>query len=55
MSVSPFGRENKKSVDFREWLNENNAETVDVPAGAFKESGTLIATKIIKIIKKEAC
>ncbi|MCL2837772.1 MAG: methyltransferase [Oscillospiraceae bacterium] len=51
MSVSPFFRTNKKSVEFRQWLEQNNAEIVDVKAGEFKESGTLIPTKIIKVVK----
>ena len=51
VSVSPFFRTNKKSVDFRNWLDENNAEVIDIPAGAFKASGTNIPTKIIKIVK----
>lgn len=51
MSISPFFRTNKKSVDFVEWLNDVKAEIVDVPEGAFKTSGTMIRTKIIKIIK----
>ena len=52
VSVSPFFRNNKKSVDFRNWLDDNGAEVIDVPAGAFKASGTNIPTKIIKIIKE---
>jgi len=49
MSPSPFFRENKTSVDFREWLRAVDAEVIDVPEGAFKESGTTIRTKIVKI------
>jgi predicted RNA methylase len=52
-SPSPFFRGDKKSVSFREWLDELGAEIIDVPEGAFKVSGTNISTKIIKI-KKEA-
>jgi hypothetical protein len=51
MSPSPFFRTNKKSVDFRNWLEKLGTEIVDVAPGAFKESGTQIATKIIKVIK----
>jgi predicted RNA methylase len=36
VSVSPFFRANKKSVDFLEWLNESGAEIIDIPAGVFK-------------------
>jgi len=48
-SVSWKWRDNKKSADFREWLNEHGAEIIDVPAGAFKASGTMIPTVIIKL------
>jgi len=49
MSPSPFFRDNKASVGFREWLREVYAEVIDVPEGAFKDSGTTIRTKIVKI------
>jgi predicted RNA methylase len=52
VSVSPFFRTNKKSADFRDWLDANSAEVIDVPAGAFKASGTNIPTRIIKIVKE---
>ena len=51
MSVSPFFRTNKKSVDFIEWLNRNDAEVVNVAPEAFRESGTSIPTRIIKVKK----
>ena len=51
ISTSPFFRTNKKSVDFRAWLSCVNAETVDNEPEAFKESGTLIPTKIVKVKK----
>lgn len=51
VSVSPFYRTNKKSVDFREWLESLNAEIVDVDVGAFKTSGTAIAMKVVKVVK----
>lgn len=51
VSPSPFFRTNKKSVEFREWLEKVNAEIVDIPEGAFKGSGTMIRTHIIKIKK----
>ncbi len=49
MSVSWTFRNNKKSIEFRAWLEQNNAEIIDIESGAFKASGTLIPTKIIKI------
>ena len=41
----------KKQVLFREWLDERNADVVDIPAAVFKESGTKIATCRITIHK----
>lgn len=52
VSQSPFFRENKKSVEFRKFLEDNNAQIIDLPEGIFKESGTMVRTKIIKIIKR---
>ena len=51
VSESPFFRNNKKSVEFREWLEKMNAEIIDLEAGAFKESGTMVKTRIIKVRK----
>lgn len=51
VSPSPFFRTDKKSVAFREWMQNVNADVIDVPEGAFKESGTMIRTKIIKVRK----
>jgi predicted RNA methylase len=52
VSESPFFRDNCKSVEFRRWLNENRAEIVENDAGAFKESGTMVKTRIIKVCKQ---
>ncbi|MBQ4120450.1 MAG: class I SAM-dependent methyltransferase [Clostridia bacterium] len=51
VSCSPFFRTDKKSVAFREFLDEVGAYVEEVPEGAFKESGTMVRTKIIKITK----
>ncbi|MDF2879641.1 MAG: type restriction-modification system methyltransferase subunit-like protein [Clostridiaceae bacterium] len=51
VSESPFFGKNKKSLEFRDFLSLNNAEIFDLPVGAFKESGTLVKTRIIKIKK----
>lgn len=40
---------NSKEVKFRKWLQDLNATIIDVPSGAFSESGTDIATTIIII------
>lgn len=53
VSESPFFRENKKSVEFRKFLEDNNAEVIELPEGAFKESGTMVKTRIVKINKGE--
>lgn len=42
----------KKETEFKNWLQQLGAEIIDVPAGTFKESGTSIATVIIKIHKR---
>lgn len=51
VSESPFFRENKKSVEFREFLKKNDTEIIKNDEGAFKESGTMINTRMIKIVK----
>lgn len=52
ISESPFFRENKLSQEFRRWLNENNAEVQSLASGIFKESGTLVKTRMIKVRKQ---
>ena len=42
---------NKKETEFRQWLEDVNAEIIEIEAGKFKESGTMIGGVIIKIIK----
>jgi phospholipid N-methyltransferase len=51
VSESPFFRENKKSVEFREFLDNVNAEIIKNPEGTFKSSGTMVRTRIVKIVK----
>ena len=51
MSNSPFFRTDKKSIAFREFLEENNAFVEELPEGAFKESGTMVKTCVVKIKK----
>jgi hypothetical protein len=46
-----FGSQ-KKQVAFREWLDEVGANVTEVPAGAFKESGTNVASVIVEITKQ---
>lgn len=42
---------NKKETEFRQWLEEMDAEIIEVAANEFKDSGTAIATVIIVIDK----
>lgn len=42
----------KKQVEFKNWLNEIEAEVINIEKGAFKESGTAVGGKIIIINKK---
>lgn len=51
VSESPFFRSNKKSVDFRAFLDEHEAVIVPLEEGAFKESGTMVRTRLVKIVK----
>ncbi|MFP3835380.1 hypothetical protein [Chryseobacterium sp. SIMBA_028] len=41
----------KKQSDFRNWLKEREAKVIDIPRGAFKESGTMVGGKIVIINK----
>ena len=50
---SPFFRTDKKSVLFREFLEENGAEIYWQAAGAFHESETEIVTRLVKIRKRQ--
>lgn len=51
VSESPFFRSNKKSMDFRAFLEEREAVIVPLEEGAFKESGTMVRTRLVKIVK----
>jgi len=42
---------NKKETAFRKWLEDVNAEIIEIEEGEFKESGTMVGGIIIKIIK----
>lgn len=50
-STSWLNGSQKKQVAFREWLSGVGAEVANVDAGAFKSSGTSVATVIIMIDK----
>ena len=51
VSESPFFHSDMKSVVFRDFLREHNAEVYKLDAGAFRESGTEICTRLVKIRK----
>ena len=51
MSPSWRYRDQRWASDFRDLLAENNGTVSEVPAGAFKESGTMIQTVIVTMDK----
>ena len=51
MCESTFFRSDKKSVEFRDFLDSVYAQTVKLESGAFHESGTDVVTRIVKIRK----
>lgn len=51
MSTSWTTGNKKKQVQFREFLENVNAEVLDIPKGTFKESGTMVGGKIVIIDK----
>lgn len=53
MSPGPFFRQDRKATEFRAWFDELGGERRDLPAGAFKESGTGTATVMVIIDKPE--
>lgn len=44
-------RQDKRAKEFRELIEKANGVEDDIPSGAFKESGTMIGTKMIKLYK----
>jgi predicted RNA methylase len=51
VSESPFFRDNHKSVDFRAFLDREDAEVTNLEPGAFAESGTGVKSRIICVRK----
>lgn len=41
----------KKEMSFRKWLEEHNAEITPINQGEFKDSGTMVRTCIVRIVK----
>ena len=50
-SESPFFWANQKATMFREFLDSRGAEIVKLDEGAFKESGTMVRTRLVKLKK----
>lgn len=48
----PFFRSDKKSAQFREFLSKFKAEIIKLPEGTFKNSGTMVNTRLVKIINE---
>lgn len=51
MAESAFFRQDKKSVEFREWLKVVGGQSEKLPAGSFKESGTMVNARLVVIHK----
>jgi predicted RNA methylase len=53
VSAGALGRQDKKGTEFRRFLEAHNAVIRDVPAGAFKASGTSVAAKFVAVSKSK--
>lgn len=51
MGAGVLFRENKKTVKFREWLDEVGGDIEKLPEGSFKPSGTMVNTVLVTIGK----
>lgn len=51
MSPGPFYRSDRKAEEFRAWFDALGGDREEIPAGAFKASGTDIATVLVEIRK----
>ena len=49
MSASVLFRDNKKTVEFRNRINDLNGEFIELDNGVFKESGTMVKTCIVVV------
>jgi hypothetical protein len=52
MCEGPFYREDKKAIAFREWLDKVGGSE-KLPEGSFKESGTMVSTRLVVIRKPQ--
>lgn len=51
MSLGVMFRQNKKTLAFWDKVKEYKFETINLPPGAFKISGTMVNTIILKVVK----
>ena len=51
MSTPSEFRTDRKSTEFRDWLNTVNATWESLPDGSFKSSGTGVATRMLVVEK----
>jgi len=51
MSPGPFYRKDQKCVEFRRWFDQVGGYKIDIEAGEFKQSGTMVSTVMIIIEK----
>lgn len=53
MSEGPFFRSDRLSEHFRKWLADRKGTSIPLEPGAFKESGTMVKTRIVVIDKEK--
>lgn len=53
-SLHAFMASERKCEHFCHWLEDVEASVDDLPAGTFKESGTMVATKLVEILRPRA-
>lgn len=51
ISEGPFFRQDRASVDFRAWLEENGGYDITLPPGSFNHSGTGVSARIVVVPK----
>lgn len=54
MAAGVTFRENRKSVDFRAFVDDQGGDIEPLPEGSFKESGTHVSTCVVRIPKVRA-
>lgn len=51
MSEGPFFRNDRRAVEFREWLRRHGGHSEPLPEGSFKASGTGVNTRLVVLEK----